>query len=211
MKPLIIILCLLFCLGNGRIFSHSKKFIYEVQYYSNELNITTNEIISLNITGNLWKRSSEHQEAIWQYNAKPNTELSFKNQFSLGWLTRDTTGIIENDKKFWMHPPRHNQYLLTEISPFPDFRKNCEVGDHYSSITYVGSGLGPWEGKKVKCTYSIVKFDKRNEDSVWTIKAISEIEGKINNCEFIFSNKKGFTSMSYLFFNGDRMTMKLKK
>ena len=211
MKTLLVFLSLFFVFGNGQIFTHDRKFIYIVQYHQNEHNITTDEEISLTITGKMWKVSAEQKESIWQYYTKSETQHLFKDQFSLGWFSSDTTGIIENDKKIWLHPPRHNQYLLMEIAPFPDFRKKSKVGDQYSSITFIGSGFGPWEGKKVKSTYSITNIDKGKEDSLWTINAISEVEGKTNNCEFIFSDKRGFISLSYSFFNGDRITMKLKK
>jgi hypothetical protein len=211
LKTLLTFLFLFFVFGDGQVFTPDKKFVYNVHYHQNEINITTNEIISLNITGKMWKVATEQKEAIWQYQTKSGTRHLFKDLYSLGWFLCDTTGIIENDKRIWLHPPRHNQYFLTEIAPFPDFRKKSKAGDQYSSITFIGSGFGPWDGKKVKSSYSITTIDKVREDSLWTIKAISEIEGKTNNCEFIFSKKSGFTSMSYLFFNGDSMTMKLEE
>ena len=209
MKTLLVFLIAFYNFLDGQICTNDKEFIYVVQYHNNELDITTNENISLTITGNKWKKATEQKEAIWKYYPKSKTKLMFKDQFSLGWFSTDTTGIIENDKKIWFHPPRNNQYTLTEIAPFPDFRKNKKVGDSYSSVTLMGAGLGPWQGKKVKCNYSIATVDKGIEDSLWTIKATSEFDGKINNCEFIFSDKKGFISLSYLFFNGDCMKMKL--
>jgi hypothetical protein len=43
------------------------------------------------------------------------------------------------------------------------------------------------------------------------IKGNSEMDGKINNCEFIFSDMRGFIFLSYTFFNGDSLTMKLEE
>jgi len=198
-------------LEDSQTITHDNKLIYLIQYHCNKLNITTKEEISLTITGKMWKKAEEQKEAIWRYYTKSETKLLFKDQFSLGWLSTDTTGIIENDRRTWFHPPRNNQYFLTEIAPFPDFRKKCKVGDQYSSIIFIGSGFGPWESKKVKSNYSITSIEKGIEDSLWKIKAISEIEGKTNRCEFIFSDKRGFILLSYAFFNGDSLTMKLEK
>jgi len=210
MRTLSYILFFFLVFLDHEIFTKNKEFIYLVQYHQNELAITTNERISLTITGNAWKNASNQKEAIWKYQTKSKTKMIFKDQFSLGWLPVDTTGVIENDKKIWLHPPRNNQYTLTELAPFPDFRKNKKVGDSYSSITFMGDGLGSWKGKKVKCNYLITNINKGKEDSLWTIKGTSEFEGKINNCEFIFSNIRGFISLSYSFFNGDSMIMQLK-
>jgi hypothetical protein len=209
MKTLLFIPFLFFVPGNSQLFNQDKKMVYLIQYHRHERNINTTEEIALTITGKFWKQVPEQKEAIWQYSTKSETQLLFNDQFSIGWLPTDTTGIIENEKKVWIHPPRHNQYLLTEIAPFPDFRRNSTVGDHYSSITFIGKGFGPWEGKKVTSNYFITQTSKGTEDSLWTIKAISEIEGKTNNCEFIFSDKRGFIALSYSFFNGDTLTMKL--
>jgi hypothetical protein len=211
MKTLFIFLFVFFDFWDGQIFTNDKNMIYLIQYHCNKLNVTTNEKISLIITGNMWKKVAEQKEAIWQYYTTPETKLLFKDQSSLGWLSVDTTGIIENEKRIWLHPPRNNQYLLTEIAPFPDFRKKSKVADQYSSITFIGLGFGPWDGKKLKSTYSITNIGKEIEDSIWTINASSEIDGKTNNCEFIFSDKRGFISLSYSFFNGDSLTMKLEK
>ena len=210
MRALVILLLFTLNFWDANVFTKNKEFVYLVQYHQNELDITTNEKISLSITGNMWKKAAEQKEAIWHYQTKSKTKLRFKDQFSLGWLLTDTTGIIENEKKIWLHPPRNNQYTLTEIAPFPDFRKNKKVGDTYSSVTFLGSGLGPWNGKKVKCNYSISNICKGIDDSLWTIMATSEIEGKLNNCEFIFSDSRGFIYMNYSFFNGDSMKMELK-
>jgi hypothetical protein len=211
MKPILTFFLLFSVIEAGQLFTRDKKFIFAVKYYQRELNITTNEEVSLVITGKMWTVDPGQKEAIWQYHTKPGTGLLFKDQFSIGWCSTDTTGIIENDTKIWFHPPRHNQYLLTEIAPFPDFRKNMRVGNSYSMITFIGNGFGPWEGKKVKSYYSVTNIEKGTEDSLWTIKAESEIEGKTNNSEFIFSNKRGFISLSYYFYNGDSMTMKLEE
>jgi hypothetical protein len=190
MKTVLIILFLFLVSEQDQLFTRERKFLYAVKYYQRELNITTNEEISLLVTGNRWKVAADQKEAIWQYHTKPGTRELFKDQYSIGWLLADTTGIIENDTRIWFHPPRHNQYLLTEIAPFPDFRKNMKVGSSYSMITFIGKGFGPWEGKKVKSYYSVTNIQKGTEDSLWTIKADSEIEGKTNNGEFIFSNKR---------------------
>jgi hypothetical protein len=211
MRAFFILLLFTLNFWNAKVFTKNKEFVYLVQYHQNELDITTNEKISLSITGNLWKKAAEQKEAIWHYQTKSKTKITFKDQFSLGWLFTDTTGVVENETKIWLHPPRNNQYTLTEIAPFPDFRKNKKVGDTYSSVTLLGSGLGPWNGKKVKCNYSISNVCKGMEDSLWTIKGISEIEGKQNNCEFIFSDRRGFIKMTYSFFNGNSMKMELKK
>ncbi len=108
----------------GQIYADKKEFIYGIEYIQSKNLLKTKETIRLAITGKKWKNDENQVEAIWIYKTKPKTRSKFQDQFSIGWFSTDTTGIIENEKKIWIHPPRHNQYTLTEIAPFPDFRKN---------------------------------------------------------------------------------------
>jgi len=213
MKDLIglTILTLFFKTCLGQIYSGEQVFEYNTQYFQSKQNLKTEETIYLTITGRKWKNSEDQSEAIWNYKTKPETQKKFQNQFSIGWLSADTTGIMENKDKIWIHPPRHNQYSLTEIAPFPDFRKNQKSGDTYFSLLHIGSGWGEWTGKKVKTQYIISDIKEEADDTFWTIKATSEIDSRYSSSEFILSGKKGFVSLEYNFYNGDKMTMVLKK
>ena len=194
-----------------KIYSTEKKIAYNICFFQHKQNLKTNETIYLTLTGKKWKQSESQLEAIWTYRTKPGTEKKFQNQFSIGWISADTTGIIEDEEKIFIHPPRHNQYTLTEIAPFPDFRKNLKIGDTYTALIIIGPGWGDWSGKKIKSRYIIEDTRIEKGDKYWTIKATSELDGKTTDCEFIFNEKKGFVSLVYNFFNGDKMTMKLKK
>lgn len=35
------------------------------------------------------------------------------------WKKTDTTGVIENEDKLWIHPMRYNEFYKTELAPFP--------------------------------------------------------------------------------------------
>jgi len=213
MKNFLILFCffLIQLTCSGQIYTPGKDFVFDVQYYQSDHKITTNEIISLSITGRNWSDTQDQKEAIWNYQSNPKPKSQFKDHFSLGWTKYDTTGFIENDKKLWLHPPRHNQYTFNEIAPFPDFRRNLKAGDTYQSILYIGNGFGEWTGGKIRCTYEILRKDQDSADTVWTISAKSEFDGKTNILKMIFSEKRGFILMDYSFFNGDKETVKLKE
>jgi len=193
----------------GQIYTADKKFDFDIKYFESRENEATQEIISLTITGRKWKHSEKQLEGIWTYFAKPTTKKKFQKQKSIGWFKVDTTGIIENEEKVWLHPPRHNQYLLTEIAPFPDFRKNLKVGESYSTVLMIGSGFGNWADKKVKATYVIKDEKQQANDTLWTIEASSQLDGEKNTCKFIFSAKRGFVLLDYSFYNGDTLTIKI--
>lgn len=79
---------------------------------------------------------------------------------------------------------------MTEIAPFPDFRKNLKIGDTYNSFLWIGAGWGNWTGKEIKSKYVIADVEKEEDDTLWTIDATSELAGKTSNCRFILSEKK---------------------
>jgi hypothetical protein len=83
MKTLLVFLCLILHSGDNQIFKTAKCFLYSIQYHQNELKITTNEKISLTITGNAWKNSSNQEAAIWKYESKSKTKLVLKDQLTL--------------------------------------------------------------------------------------------------------------------------------
>ncbi len=195
---------------NGQVFNAGKKFDFSVQYFQSDKKITVNESLKFVISGQNWKQDKNQKEAIWEYSTKKKTQKVFKNQFSLGWMAFDTTGVIENDQKTWIHPPRHNQYLMNEIAPFPDVRKKYKVGETYQSILFIGNGFGIWSGKKCKNSYNVISIDIAQTDTVWTINSKSEIDGKVNILIFKFSSVRGFILFDYTFFNGDKETIILK-
>jgi hypothetical protein len=208
---LFLILIMIFESSFGQASSVEKNIVYTIYYFQKSQNLRTKETIYLKITGKKWSQSDAQAEAIWNYTTDPKTRLRFHNQFSIGWLQSDTTGIIDNNKRLWIHPPRHNQYSLTEIAPFPDFRKELHVGDKYTAILLMGNGFGVWANKKIKSTYTLVSVKKKKKDTIWTIAANSGFDEKNSHSEFIFSEQEGFVSITYYFYNGDKMIMKLIK
>jgi hypothetical protein len=210
----VIIIAILIMLSKtclGQIFAHDTVIEYGIEYFQSKNQLKTEESIFLTITGRKWEKDKSQSEVIWTYHSRPETRRKFQDQFSIGWFSTDTTGVIENETKVWLHPPRHNQYSLTEIAPFPDFRKNLTKGDTYSSILYTGSGFGVWDGRKIKSIYLVEDVRIEHGDTLWTISAKSALNEDTNSCVFVFSLKKGFIALDYRFFDGDTMTMKMKK
>jgi hypothetical protein len=198
------LLLLLNFAAEAQVFRAGREFDYTATWVNANKNITTKETLRLTISGRTWKPSNDQKEAVWHYATDRETPSLCKDQFSLGWVAADTTGVIENAQKTWIHPPRHNQYSMNEIAPFPDVRKKYTPGDSYQSVTYIGNGFGPWSGKKVKCLYTVKSIEPTPSDTTWTIHAQAEIEGNTNELTFTFSSQKGFLSLEYSFSNGDR-------
>jgi hypothetical protein len=179
---------------------------YKISYFQSS-GFSSHENIKLIISNKRWVLDTNQIQAVWKYSTKKQPWMTCNTCYSLGWLTFDTTGLKDNANRIWMHPPRHNQYFLTEISPFPDFRKKSTVGSKYSSIIYFGSGLGIWSGKKSKNEYQIENMSIINGDSLWCINSKSSCNDISNSCFYIVDNKLGFIYIEYLFYNKDKLIM----
>ena len=213
MKQLIV--CLFFILWNtllcAQIYTVPHQFIFNAVYYQKENNITSEEIITFTTTGLPWKADSQQVEGVWKYTAKKKTKKLFVGQKSLAWTDSSPTGVIENNDKTWLHPPRQNQYMLTEIAPFPECRKDYKTGQGFTTLLQINFGWGDWDGKEIYFDYKVTNITVNTGDTLWTIAASSELEKKKNTCTFIFNNKKGFTLLEYHFYNGDTLIMKLQE
>ncbi|MBP6089637.1 MAG: hypothetical protein KA521_00160 [Crocinitomicaceae bacterium] len=106
--------------------------------------------------------------------------------------SKATSGYIDDSTSYWMHPFRSNQYIYTEIVPFPMIYFNkLFLGAKWNSNTIILFGWGKLKGK-VSNSYEVIGSENY------------ELDGKtISNCTLISAigehNKLGKSSLIYLF------------
>ncbi|WP_437396096.1 hypothetical protein [Flagellimonas lutimaris] len=52
-----------------------------------------------------------------------------------------TSGVIENEKNVWMHPPRDKYFKILELNPFPYIKAPYKIGNHWDWKLTIGD---PW-------------------------------------------------------------------
>ena len=75
-------------------------------------------------------------------------------------LSKETTGLIQNASRLWLHPPRAGIFRMLELNPFPEVRfqeklwsTSLEVGDSWADERWA-----VWQGKlNVQSTYNYTK------------------------------------------------------
>ena len=117
------------------------------------------------------------------------------------------TGLIENDKNTWLHPPRNKLLGILELNPFPFIQAPYEVGNKWSwtlnnisGKSYGDERWKTWEGIiEVTSTYEIT-------DKQILVTPIGEIE-----CSVIQSTGSSPLGKTYLtaYFNVDAGFVKL--
>ncbi|MEX0595783.1 MAG: hypothetical protein WD512_04715, partial [Candidatus Paceibacterota bacterium] len=129
----------------------------------------------------------------------------------IGVTSISTTGFADNETQFWIHPFRSNQYVYTEIAPFPSiYYEHLKVGEKWEEKIFILFGWGKFKGK-VKSTYEVVgvePYDYKGEiiEDCWLIEASGE-HNKLGTSKisYLFHPQFGFLYMKYLIYNGVEM------
>ncbi len=90
------------------------------------------------------------------------------------WLCRVQEGYVENEERFWMHPPRDNQFITFELVPFPEIRFPIFDGKRWTSSLSIGEGWGNWAGLSLYSEYEMSADKAKNS---WIING----KGKLSN------------------------------
>ncbi len=192
--------------AQGHIFSLDKTYLYAVEYSAHS--ITTMDTIKISATGRPWQTDPDKQlEIIITYNLENLDTTIFAGQSSIGWVNSDTTGAVDNDNSCWFHPPRHNQYKILELAPFPRVEYPLQADKTYSKVLFIGDGWGDISNTKVVWHFKVTG----QVGDYWTISAKAIPDNKpenISQLDFIFSSKEGFTELHYRLYDGTTIKMK---
>ncbi|MCX6271171.1 MAG: hypothetical protein NTU44_08130 [Bacteroidetes bacterium] len=205
-----------FIAGQVLILSGNKTYYYDAQYCDSVNHLFLKDKIQFITTDIPWKSQPDKQtSAIWRYPHSEQDSLLRARIKSIGWIRDDTTGVIENDKKLWIHPPRHCQYTITEIAPFPDVEFPCEINKKYGKILYIGNGWGEWDNLKIKSSYEIVGKESRKIGTknceCWIIESESDSELGISHLTTAYNEKIGFVEFIYSFYNEVKIKIELMR
>lgn len=124
----------------------------------------------------------------------------------------ETTGIVENGEKLWLHPPRFDDYVaFTEYSAFPEIRKPVVPGDTWKSHFRLASFATKESGPDLFMDYSVTSsetlHDRRHTRSVINGRGTSLL-GTITNLMH-FHDSLGFTRLEYTRPTGERLVIVL--
>lgn len=192
--------------AQDKIFRAGNAFNYAIGYSNRD--IFVQDTIRMEITGKGWKSAPTTSREMVIHHSFAHIDTSiFREIPDIGWVHTDTTGAVENEKTCWIHPPRHNQYRILELAPFPRIDYPLEEGRRYKKILFISDGWGDLSNTKVYWNYIIHSC----KDGIWHISATAEptvTPGVINSLDFTFTVNQGFLTMDYRFQDGTRIIMK---
>jgi hypothetical protein len=180
-------------------------------------NLITNENINILPTGEIWEIDSKQTLANYEikFNSSDSSRLASSplNGVKKAWRKHYQEGVISNDTLIWMHPIRSNQYVLTEVAPFPMVKFPIIENRSWQNTLWIYKVFGTFEGT-VECSYKIDKQENRQYpfDTIlcWKIDAIAAHDklGK-SQITIYFNERIGFVELHYHFYNGMTMNFTL--
>jgi hypothetical protein len=158
----------------------------------------------------------------YQNNTQTGMKLIYYNKDKKIVENMEVTGLIENNKNTWLHPPRWQFFEITEFNSFPFIKTPYVVGNKWTSgltIGYFNSYQRfnlKWEGVLItKETLEII--DKVNLPTVFGVLPCFVVQGisKSNLTEttslFYYNETYGFVKIVYNLFDNSYLELNLKE
>ena len=129
------------------------------------------------------------------------------------------SGVIENEKNIWMHPPRDKYFRILELNPFPFVKAPYEVGNKWQWELEIGSFWGDerwktWEGS-ITNNYQYEITGKRTIDTAFGELEVFEISSTAKSrigktkLKALFNLQYGFIELDYQDIDGSRTLLEL--
>ena len=134
-------------------------------------------------------------------------------------LTNEMTGIIENTKNVWMHPPRTDFFKILEINPFPYIKAPFNIGNEWTWKLKFGDHWKDkrwllWSGENENI-YSYKIIDKVKLKTKLGILdcfiVVGEAKSSLGktNLKSYFNEKFGFVKLDYTNIDGTKTIIEL--
>ncbi len=221
---------------NTAYLNKNKEYYYRALYIDSKGDTITNEKLIIKPLGRGWVAQPWKQQAVRYiyctdtigYKKYKSPDEFYREKDSLYYVKKgkmkiykkETTGAIHDDKEFYMHPPRTNQYNMLFYAPHfwikLDSLKNVE-STFKTGITIPLMGtfninytVTPLQDTLVENTK--VKAWQMKGDNIGDIKEEYKAEGIYNSSvEAIFCKEYGFLKFHYTFENGIKIQFDFEK
>jgi hypothetical protein len=201
--------------GQSTFFQPGEEIVYEFTYLSGKKDTVAKGEIIIEPTNNKWEYDNNQKSVTYKYTFQKRDPSYFKvGQHGLPIQNEleETTGYIESDQSFWMHPFRANIFYITEIAPFPEYTKgNLQV--KIKNTLVIGEGWGQFKGES-KSNYKIAAYKEKDEQykgyELKRVKMRSKHPLGKSTLSMIVSDETGIITMNYQFFNKDRLIITRK-
>lgn len=209
---------------NLKVFKHRRNIVYSAIRINSNGDTIANSQITLIPDGTGWgdEAASSQSQVIYKYKCTLQDSIDHYNEVDsiVGrkfWNSIDTTGVVENSKKIWMHPFRNNEFFKTELAPFPEV--NLPISDSknhsFKNATHIMSNWGWYNNTETKCQHEYIRTVNKIYAATGAIQCYQFNSTGDNTrygsstLEYYFNEQFGFTEMNYLTYDGDIIEFKI--
>jgi hypothetical protein len=204
------------------VFKPCREHVYKAIYRTASDSLISERLVSVLPTGNRWQFQPEQQDEIVITYHKARFEQKDMQRFNPNRklarthvvIPNETTGIIENEKKLWMHPLRGREYSFTEVAPFPKIEYPLEDGATWIEYLSVQEGWGDWDGSTIASEYKVIGKEAislayKPVTEAWRIESNAEASFGKTYLTYWFSPEYGFVKMVYTNYIGQTLSFEL--
>jgi hypothetical protein len=135
--------------------------------------------------------------------------------------TNEMTGVIENPKNLWLHPPRTGLFAVLELDPFPYVKQPLQVGASWSWKLAFGDHWADkrwrvWKGKnenviQYKVTGKSVLKNKLGALKCYVVE--SEATSALGSTKLVayYNEQVGFVKLAYTNIDQSSLTLELQR
>jgi hypothetical protein len=224
---------------DNRIYPSKRKFVFQFQYFDNQQNRKSFKAVRDKVKPFQWTFTAFDNDsaACWVEMTIRDTSLGRvgignEGQTQITYIYRannqkdlpveETTGLIENEKNIWLHPPRVYLFRIMELNPFPYIKFPLKKGKSWKWKLYVGSGYGDsrwktWEGlMTIHYKYKVLDTNYLIESSMGTLscyKIYAKTWCKCGHSTLVsyFHPSYGFVRQEFVNIDGSKINMELIK
>lgn len=185
-------------LEEATIYKAGREWVYRGKFLNSNGEVTSSQSITLNIPGG---------DFLGQ-------QIMIKWSYEKGGA--EVTGIIDNPKRVWSHPPRGGDFRFTELTSFPEIIKPFKKGDKWGGVLHIGQGWGELEGLDINNYYEVigqkdVSTAFKNFKDCWQVDTRTESKKGNYKVTYYFHPEYGFVRWEYTNPDSTKVILDLEK
>lgn len=137
-----------------------------------------------------------------------------------GSWSNEMTGVIENRKNLWLHPPRTDLFAILELNPFPYIKQPLKVGAKWTWKLAFGEQWADkrwllWKGKNENTIWYKVTGKSFVTSKLGTLPCYvveSEASSALGSTKLVayYNEKVGFLKLDYTNIDQSSLTLELQ-
>ena len=211
---------------NLKIFKKGRNLAYRAIRINAEGDTLANTFVTMKPDGTGWGDEAASLQSQVVYDYEYSSQDSIDHYYELDkvvtpefWIKTDTTGVIENEEKVWIHPIRNNEFFKTEVAPFPTvlFPISDTLMKKHNPKIYILRNWGIYSDSVTESTYNYhgkelraYLEDQDIECHKFEAQSFNNFHG-ISQLIYYYHEDLGFLEMHYNTYDGDTIWFVLDK